>query len=329
MQRIGGVLFAVLACWGANAFAQSASSSPQVFAPGVISGPAGEDSAAFSPDGNTLVFDRSSGQNQLILLAHRVGGQWQAAQQIAPFSGRWLDHDPAMSPDGHFVVFSSNRPDSAAGKALDAQLGDGKVSPGWGGRLWKVERHGDRWGEPVLLPATVNQGTRTYSPSIAADGTLYFQRPVAGGGQGAFKLYRSAYRDGAYQDAEPLKLGTADSHELDPAIAPDQSFIVFDANYAGKDAPDRLYIAFREGDGWSKPIDLGDEINRGQPWGSHLGPDGRTLYFSSARGTRTAYPRERGQAEQDLKRMQSWDNGNDNLWSVSLAPWLDAHRQNG
>jgi hypothetical protein len=23
--------------------------------------------------------------------------------------------------------------------------------------------------------------------------------------------------------------------------------------------------------------------------------------------------------------MQSWDNGGDNIWYVSLAPWLDAH----
>ena len=322
MQRIKTVLLAVLACASAGAAAQSV--SPEVFAPGLVSGPASEDSAAFSPDGNTLVFDRGTGQNQAILVTHKVHGQWQVPQ-IAPFSGRWLDHDPAMSPDGSFLVFSSNRPDAPEGKAMDAQLGDGKVSPGWGGRLWKVERHGERWGEPMLLPVTVNQGTRTYSPSIAADGSLYFQRPTPDGGQGAFKLYRSVYRHGAYQEAQPLMLGTADSHELDPAIAPDQSFIVFDANYAGKDAPDRLYIAFRDGDGWSKPVDLGDEINRGSPWGSHLGPDHRTLYFSSARTARTVYPRTAGQAAQDLSRMQRWDDGNDNIWSVSLAPWLEAH----
>jgi len=59
MQRIRGVLLAVLACSSAAVAAQTA--TPEVFAPGVISGPASEDSAAFSPDGNTLVFDRSTG----------------------------------------------------------------------------------------------------------------------------------------------------------------------------------------------------------------------------------------------------------------------------
>jgi hypothetical protein len=24
--------------------------------------------------------------------------------------------------------------------------------------------------------------------------------------------------------------------------------------------------------------------------------------------------------------MRAWDNGNNHIWSVSLAPWLDAHR---
>ena len=28
----------------------------------------------------------------------------------------------------------------------------------------------------------------------------------------------------------------------------------------------------------------------------------------------------------DLERMRTWDNGNNHIWSVSLAPWLDAHR---
>ena len=93
----------------------------------------------------------------------------------------------------------------------------------------------------------------------------------------------------------------------------------------GRRIADRLYLAFREGAGWGKPIDLGDQINRGNPWGAHLGPDGRTLYFSSDRSSPVRWPRSPLQAEQDLARLQAWDNGNDNLWSISLQPWLDQH----
>jgi hypothetical protein len=126
-----------------------------------------------------------------------------------------------------------------------------------------------------------------------------------------------------------VTLGDAAAHKLDPAVAPDESFIVFDANYGGKDRSDRLYIAFRDGDGWGAPIDLGDEVNRGNPWGSHLGPDRRTLYFSSPRALPVHYPRTAAQGQQDIARMQAWDNGLDNLWSISLRPWLDAHARGG
>jgi len=309
----------------ASVFAQSGASSPQIFAPGVVSGPANEDSAAFTPDGDTVFFDRINWPNAAIMVSQWVNGTW-SAPVIAPFSGQWLDHDPAMAPDGSFLVFSSNRPDQDSGKPLDAVMANGKIAPGSGGHLWRVDRKGHGWGQPVRLPDAVNSSTRTYAPAVVADGSVYFQRP---GDDGDFRLYRSQYRNGAYQAPIVVELGDASAHKLDPAVAPDESFIVFDANYGSKDDADRLYIAFREGNGWSKPVDLGKDINVKSPWGSHLGPDHRTLYFSSTRSLPVHYPRTATQARDDIARMQSWDNGGDNIWSVSLTPWLDAHRAAG
>lgn len=304
---------------------EAPSLKPDVFAPGVVSGPANEDSAAFTPDGDTVFFDRINWPNAAIMVSHRVKGIW-SAPTVAPFSGQWLDHDPAMAPDGSFLIFSSNRPDQEGGKVLDAVMANGKVQQGSGGHLWRVDRKGHGWGQPVRLPDAVNSSTRTYAPAIAADGSVYFQRP---GDDDDFRLFRSQYRDGTYQTPVQVALGDAAAHKLDPAVAPDESFIVFDANFAGKDDPDRLYIAFREGDGWGKPIDLGKDINVKSPWGSHLGPDHRTLYFSSTRSMPVHYPRTQAQAEQDVARMQSWDNGSDNIWYVSLAPWLEGHGKSG
>jgi hypothetical protein len=324
MKRVVGVLCAACCITSlvANVSAQTAADdTPQVFAPGVVSGPANEDSAAFTPDGNTVLFDRIHWPNAAIMVSHRVNGIW-STPTVASFSGQWLDHDPAMSPDGSFLIFSSNRPDAEGGKPLDAVMADGKIQPGSGGHLWLVERKGDGWGTPVRLPDAVNSSSRTYAPSVVADGSVYFQRPAE---DDDFRLFRSQYRNGKYLPPVPVMLGAASAHKLDPAVAPDESFIVFDANYTGKDDPDRLYIAFREGDGWSTPIDLGKDINVKSPWGSHLGPDHRTLYFSSRRSIPVHYPRTPQQAQQDIARMQ-WDNGNDNIWSVSLAPWLAAHR---
>jgi len=288
-----------------------APATPEIFAPGAISGPVGVDCLTFAPDGATVYFDQQAGWNGFIMESHKVGNTW-STPQIAPFSGKWQDHDPAMAPDGSFLVYTSNRAAVSGGPALH------------GGQLWRVDRRGDGWGEPQRLPDAVNVGSSVYAPSVAANGDVYYQRRDDATHE--FHLYRTAWRNGHYQPPQRLALGEPAAHELDPAIAPDQSFIVFDANYAGKDKPDRLYIAFREGDGWSAPIDLGDAVNRYEPWGSHLGPDGRTLYFTSNYTAKVGYPRSPAQARADLARMRAWDNGNNHIWRLSLAPWLAAHR---
>ena len=295
--------------------------TPQIFAPGVISGPAGEACPAFTPDGNTVYFDVGS----MILVSHRQHGTW-SKPGIAPFSGQWLDHDPAMSPDGSYLVYVSNRPVKDGAEALGATV-NGTFYPARGGHLWRVDRKGNGWGTPVHLPDAVNASNRTYAPSIAADGSLYFIHPDA---QNVFHIYRSAFAQGAYQPATLVAVGDPAATTHDPAIAPDQSFMVFNLADAKSGSMGDLYIAFRDDDQWGKPIDLGEAVN-GKPgkwsqWGAHIAPDHRTLYYTSDRHTQLSFPLTPEQAKETLARMQSWDNGNDNIWSVSLAPWLNAHR---
>ena len=300
----------VLACGAAVA----APPQPHVFAPGTISSAAGVDCATFMPDGKTVFFHQQPWSTGMIVVSHEVDGRW-SRPAIASFSGIWNDHDPALAPDGSFMVFPSNRPDAPGG------------APVHGGHLWRVDRVGDGWSAPVRLPDTVNFGTYIFAPSIAANGDLYFQSRDNPSHQ--FHLYRSAWRDGKYQKSERMNLMPDGMHELDPAIAPDGAFIVFDAGTNGSDKPDHLYIAFREGDGWSRAIDLGDAIDAYQPWGSHLGPDGTTLYFTGSHTTPASWPRSRAVAERDLARARQWDNGVDHIYSVSLEPWLEAHRNAG
>ena len=82
----------------------------------------------------------------------------------------------------------------------------------------------------------------------------------------------------------------------DPAVAPDQSYIVFDYGKT-KGGLGRLCIAFREGDHWGKPIDLGGVVNKDIPWGSHIAPGGHSVYFTGQSG----------------------------LWKLDLQPWLRQH----
>lgn len=301
---------AVLACF--SGAARAASVQPSVFAPGEISSATGVDCATFMPDGKTVFFHQQPWSVGMIMVSHETGGHW-STPGIAAFSGIWSDHDPALAPDGSFMVFPSNRPDAPGGE------------PVHGGHLWRVDRKADGWSTPIRLPDTVNFGTYIFAPSIAANRDLYFQSRDSPSHQ--FHLYRSAWRDGHYQKSVRLDLMPEGMHELDPAIAPDQSFIVFDAGKNGSDQPDHLYIAFRQGDGWGRAIDFGDAIDAYQPWGAHLGPDGTTLYFTGSHTTKATWPRTRAEAERDLARARAWDNGVDHIYGISLAPWLDAHRK--
>jgi hypothetical protein len=300
-------LIALAALAGSAGAAPTA--TPEVFAPGVISGPANDADPAFTPDGKLLVFSR----NGMLLVSRQAGGKW-SAPAIAPFSGQWSDQQPTMSPDGKFLVFVSNRP---------VRLGDAQRPSG---NLWRVERIGDGWGEPVHLPATVNRGASTWAPSIAGDGSLYFIERSAP--QAPFRLWRSQYRNGSYEAPTPLNFGDETTQDVDPAVAPDESFIVFGSMHPGPGAHERLYIAFRDANGWGKPVDLGPTVNSAENDSNEarLGPDRRTLYFSTDRVQPVKLPRTRAQAEADLARIESWDNGNQNIWSISLAPWLDAPR---
>src|SRR5580698_3405515 len=63
---------------------------PQIFAPGVISGPANDGAPTFSPDGNTLFFTRSAAHWTVILESHKVHDEW-TKPTLATFSGQWPD----------------------------------------------------------------------------------------------------------------------------------------------------------------------------------------------------------------------------------------------
>ena len=291
-----------------SAHAAMLADTPQIFAPDVVSSVHGEGSATFTPDGKTVYFMRGDGDSSTILESHLVAGKW-TTPRIAPFSGHWRDLDPAMAPDGSYLLFVSNRPIAPGGPALDA-LNHGKLSLGLGMNLWRVDRRGDGWTEPARLPDAVNASTMTFAPSIAANGDVYFIGRI--GPDDDLTVLRSHYRDGYYIEPSAVSLGSADDKIRDPAIAPDQSFMVFSIAPRASEQPLRLAIAFREGDHWSKPLDLGDEINgAGYAMGGHLGADGHTLFFDSARVDKT-----------QPFAARSWNNGDDNIWSVSLLPWL-------
>src|SRR5580698_10502272 len=161
-----------------------------------------DDTLAFTPDRNTVFFDRSNGPRKTIMVSHRINGHWSPPQP-ASFSGRWFDQDPLVSPDGSFLLFNSDRPVSSDGKPLVQDYFAG--GPGPGSNIWRADRKGDHWGAPVWLSGTINSDVFIDFASVASDGSLYFMRWDAA--QKSMHLWRSRYDHGSYLAPEFVTLG--------------------------------------------------------------------------------------------------------------------------
>jgi hypothetical protein len=239
-----------------------------------------DDTLAFTPDGATVFFDRSEGAHKTIMVSHRIDGHW-APPQVAGFSGRWFDQDPLVAPDGSYLLFHSDRPVRRGGQPLVQDYFVGGRAPG--SNLWRVDRQGAGWSEPVWLGPVINDDVFVDFASVTADGTLYFMRFDPGAR--VMHTWRSRHRGGRYLPPERAGLGDPGTSTHDPAVAPDESFIVFDYGKV-EGGLGRLCIAFREGGHWGPPIDLGETVNRDLPWGAHLAPDGHTVYVTGRTGIR-------------------------------------------
>ena len=320
-KLFSAILFAILFLIIANVLVAQV---PTVFAPGVISGPANDGAPTFTLDGKTLYFARSGGSWGFIMESHLINGVW-AQPKIASFSGLWSDLQPTLSPDGKRLVFVSYRPKETVrnSKATPNQPNN---KPGVAA-LWEITRAGQGWSEPMRLPETVNISPRVFKPSIAADGSLYFMAKT--NDSKTFRLFRAQYKDGTYGQSVPLSFSDGNTTDVDPEVAPDESFLIFSSagRAAAEDSHEHLYIVFKEGLSWGTVQPLryaGDyEKNPSDDGEANLSPDLQTLYFNSSRTTPIRANRTKEEAALDFERLNLWDNSNSNVWMIPLAPWLN------
>ena len=284
--------------------------APQLLAPGVIS--TGDDEWGFtmSPQGDALWFNKADRGYRVQVIMESVKdarGRWQAPR-VAPFSGRYRDIDPALSPDGRYLVFASNRPLQAGG----ARIADFD--------LWRVDRlPAGGWSAPRHLGDAINGAGSETNSSIAADGTLYF---AVSGAQGRRDLMRArATRDG-YAAPEPLPAPiNSDADESNHWIAPDQSYLLFLSNRPGGIGESDLYISFRDGDGWHAPRNLGAPVNRAGASGvftPFVDAKGRHLYFAERRSALDPLP----ERALDAAGLESYLRGPGNgQGDIHVMPW--------
>jgi hypothetical protein len=237
--------------------------TPEIFAPGVVSSEHQEHSSlAFSPDGKEMWWSRwrlpldMDNYPQVIMFIRHENGAW-GRPKMAPFSVKYRYGGPAFSPDGNRIYFYSRRP-----------LQDGsEMSPD--SNIWYVKRSRDGWSRPVKLGPAVNSSGMDATPSLAANGNLYFtsDRVQYDDPTGNMDIFVCEFHDGDFTEAKGLgpAVNTPYARDYCPFIAPDESYIIFGRDSRRFDAEghaiggDRiLMISFRDKEGtWREAVDMG------------------------------------------------------------------------
>ena len=279
--------------------------TPQLFAPGIVSTGMDDLNAVFSSDGSEFFFTvKLPSRGRHVMLTMRAEhGRW-SAPAVLPFSGRYNDADPALSPDGKTLYFASSRPLSAAGPEKD-----------WD--IWAVDRTANGWGSPRRLDSPVNSEAMEVYPSIAGNGALYFSsgRPV---GTKAGGIFRAASAAGLYPNVEVFDERIVSEYGGgDVFITPDERTIIFSSSQTGGYGNTDLYVSFRREDGaWTRPQNLGSTINSPyQEYCPSLSPDGKYFFFSSyKRPEQTSVPEMR--SLDDIVRLyrQPYNGAGDVYW---------------
>jgi hypothetical protein len=164
----------------------------------------------------------------------------------------------------------------------------------------------------------INQGSSNWTPAIASNDNLYFMRTDPTSGR--FRLLRSTFRNGDYAAPAPLSFSTGEFNDVDPAIDPNERFLIFSSDRSAPGAapnagPERLFLAFNPNStaalicpiaipGWIDPSESQVE--------ARLSLDGRLLYFASRHLDHRANEAPAG----------AWDNGKSNIWVIPLEASL-------
>ena len=189
------------------------------------------------------------------------------------------DFSPAYGRDDFGLIYFTSSRDDAAGNKTHGATGQSYTDI----FETRVDKK-SKWSTPVpveVINSEVEEGTPSFSPDFKE---LYFTRCEVGKREkkGCIIMYSKKTGD---VWSEPKNTGIlADSVvAAHPAISPDGTTLYFVSDIAGGSGRKDIWKSTRtkSGEAWSKPVNLGPDINTpGDELFPYVRDDG-TLYFSS------------------------------------------------
>jgi WD40-like Beta Propeller Repeat len=293
---------------------------PKLFGEGVISTPDDESGGSMSPDGREFYFRKVAPYTldpslTLMCVSHYRGGKWTKPEGL-PFSGQYVDSPPMLSPDGNQLFFSSQRPLPGENPSSNPAF-----------HIWVAEKTENGWADPRPLPPPINNEASSLDPSVTRDGTLYFSSFSAARGSQP-KIYRSRLVNGRYMDPERLgdAINAKNYIQVMPYISSDESTLIFgslgrpDQLFSGGFPYSRvdLYISLNRNGVWTPARLLGYGINSfADNEYPSISPDGRYLFFSSARSSFDVPTDHRMDAREIERLLKTPLNGLENVYYIS------------
>ncbi|MEO8109259.1 MAG: hypothetical protein ABI594_04465 [Ginsengibacter sp.] len=285
-------------------------SIPVIFGPGYISDGFDNRDMAISP-GNDELFTTLQYGNSFsgILYSKKINGLW-SMPQMALFSGRFNDLEPAFSPDGKKLFFTSNRPLRDTGNSPKDY------------DIWYIEKEAGNWSSPKNMGPVINSEKDEFYASVTNNGNLYFTRD---NDSTADDIFFSAYKNGSY--LSPVALDeNVNSKGLDfnCFIDPQERFIIYSSYKRSDDmGSGDLYISINKNGKWQPALNLGAGINSTSlDYSPFISFDKKYFFFTSRRST-FKFPLKKPVSLDEIhKILNSHGNRSEDIYIMS-AKFLD------
>jgi len=236
---------------------------PEIFAPDIISVDGRyEHGISFSPKLDEVYFSANKkDEDPSIYFSKLEDKKWTNPKKANFTKGKKVgEMHPFVNPNGDKIYFTAHD---------EFTLPHHKESI----KTWYVNRLEISWSNAIQLDSPVNDDFVFYS-NQAKNGDLFYTNVSK------FKMYYAPNKNGKFPEVHEVEI----EFGIHGFISPSQDFLVVNARNKEDDQrkDSDIYVYFKKKDGtWSKPINLGNEVNSnfGETCPS-ITPDGKYLFFS-------------------------------------------------